>query len=61
MVLSYSSNKFKIFYKNYTKMLHLTNLDFFLSDPAFTVDCWVKIAPDYTVNDFTNVLEGLYS
>ena len=28
-------------------MLFLTNLDFCLSDPAFIVDCLVKIAPDY--------------
>ena len=47
VVLSYSSNKFKIFYKNYAKMLLLTNLEFCLSDPAFIVDCLVKITPDY--------------
>ena len=28
-------------------MLFLTNFDFCLSDPAFIVDCLVKIAPDY--------------
>ena len=44
--LSYSFNKFKIFYKHYTKMPLLTNLDFCLSDPTFIVDCLVKITPD---------------